>query len=181
MSEDKDTTPPEFRLAPPLTARQAYLAKRNAYAKVYRERHKEAIAARKKAYRTPEMVRSYYARNKEACLASSERWKQANLDKVRVTSRARNLRKKYGLTPEQFDSMLKACDGRCQICKVVLSEITNESVCIDHDHQTGAVRGVICNRCNRMVGLAHDNPAILQQAARYLKKAALSLSPQRTL
>ena len=69
------------------------------------------------------------------------------------------LYKKYGLTPEQVE-MMKI---ECQICK------TTEDLCIDHNHKTGLVRGVLCGKCNRGLGNFNDDTELLYGAVNYLK------------
>ncbi len=68
------------------------------------------------------------------------------------TGRARKykLKYEYGLTEEDFDRMLQDQDNKCLLCP---TEFTNTLMRhIDHDHETGRVRGILCNRCNMMVG-----------------------------
>ena len=60
------------------------------------------------------------------------------------------LKKLYGLTLESFDEMLKAQGGVCAICKQ--TDKTGKFL-VDHDHETGKVRGLLCRRCNHIIGL----------------------------
>lgn len=72
--------------------------------------------------------------------------------------------RKYGLTLDQHAAMLRAQDGRCAIC------LTKPSVdlCIDHDHATGRVRGLLCGRCNKALGGFKDDQDALLRALKYL-------------
>jgi hypothetical protein len=85
--------------------------------------------------------------------------------------------KKFGMTRAAFDELLRSQGGRCVIC------LTDEPGggrhwCVDHDHRccTGptscgmCVRGLLCNRCNRLLGFADDDPALLANAITYLKR-----------
>lgn len=74
------------------------------------------------------------------------------------------IKKAYGLTREQVDLMIEAQDGRCAICAS-----TPDRLHVDHDHVTGRVRGMLCGRCNRALGLMADEPDRLEAAARYLR------------
>jgi len=162
---------------------------RQAYNKAWREANKDRIAARNatpewKAYRaalararrlTPngkadEALRrkNYYAQNREMYLRKTKEWRDANPDRVATSLRKSQLLKRYNLTPDMFNEMLGISDGRCYICGDVLARLTKEFPCIDHCHQTGVIRGILCSRCNRMLGLARDNPEILQNAVKYL-------------
>ena len=62
--------------------------------------------------------------------------------------------------------MLQAQDNKCAICKMVI----NESCHVDHCHDTNIVRGLLCGGCNTGIGMLQDNPDILEEAARYLRK-----------
>lgn len=84
-------------------------------------------------------------------------------------SRRWDLRKKYGITVEQVEAMAKAQDGRCGCCPAVLGE-NGAKVCVDHDHVTRAVRGLLCDPCNKALGLMQDDPARLRAAAEYLER-----------
>lgn len=57
-----------------------------------------------------------------------------------------SLRIRYGLTVEQYDEMVEAQEGRCAICR------RDVKLCVDHDHDTGKVRALLCHRCNILVG-----------------------------
>lgn len=89
----------------------------------------------------------------------------------------RVMRKTYGIEPEQYDQMLIAQNGLCAICgrvEKVLHSSTQKlkALAIDHCHNSGVVRGLLCCNCNRAIGLLQDNPALLRKAARYIERAA---------
>ena len=69
----------------------------------------------------------------------------------------------YGLTVEQYDSMLEGQNFACAICGQVTDLV------IDHDHATGAVRGLLCNDCNKGIGMFRDNTDRMAAAVAYLK------------
>ena len=77
---------------------------------------------------------------------------------------------KYGLLPGIFDIMWEAQGGMCACCGDRLS--AGRGTHVDHDHKTGVVRGLLCRRCNHMIGGARDNPDILTAGAQYLKDVA---------
>lgn len=74
--------------------------------------------------------------------------------------------KKYGLTPEQFQEMLKRQDSKCAICG---NHQQYRQLSIDHCHKTGKVRGLLCTSCNRGIGYFYDSPYRLKNAAKYLE------------
>lgn len=67
------------------------------------------------------------------------------------------------MTIDDLNAMLVTQDGVCAIC------LTAPAVHVDHDHRTGAVRGLLCFRCNAALGQLDDDPLVLRRAARYLE------------
>lgn len=88
-------------------------------------------------------------------------------DVKKVLSR-KHILKSYGLTIEEFESMVKAQNNKCAICGS--SNWGKQSPSIDHDHSTGKVRGLLCNRCNRTLGFVEESIPLLIKMAKYLKK-----------
>ena len=70
-----------------------------------------------------------------------------------------NLKKNYNMTLEEWDAMLASQEGRCGICQKEMSP-----PCVDHCHDTGRTRGMLCQNCNRAIGLMGDNAENLQRA-----------------
>lgn len=64
--------------------------------------------------------------------------------------RIRDLKKRYGITVEQYDLLLKSQKGVCAICGG--NNLDEKRLSVDHDHNTGEVRGLLCNTCNRKLG-----------------------------
>lgn len=85
-----------------------------------------------------------------------------------------HMRKKYGLSPEEFDAWWVVCRGKCMICRqnMRLPTLTRgqalDVVAIDHDHATNEFRGLLCNGCNKGIGLFRENVVALRQAVTYL-------------
>lgn len=77
---------------------------------------------------------------------------------------------KYGITKEQYNTLLLTQDGKCAVCgneNIVNGK--HKMLCVDHNHETGKVRGLLCDNCNRALGQVHDQPDILLKLASYLK------------
>lgn len=83
-----------------------------------------------------------------------------------------HLKRKYGITLSDYDNLLEAQGGVCAICKSFETDKRRGNLSVDHDHETGKIRGLLCNRCNRGIGYLKDNPEILEAAARYLRESA---------
>lgn len=91
-------------------------------------------------------------------------------EKVRYEKgRARTLRM-YGLTLESFDEIRKSQNNSCAICGSSIADRMSKNLCIDHDHQTGEVRGLLCRRCNSGIGQFDDDLEKVKSAVRYLEK-----------
>lgn len=82
------------------------------------------------------------------------------------------LKQTYGLTIEDFDKIFISQDGRCAICGAYQIENAKgyEMLCVDHNHSTGTVRGLLCRKCNAGIGQLKDNIHLLENAISYLKK-----------
>ena len=78
-----------------------------------------------------------------------------------------DLKKKYGITPEDYNVMFSEQDGGCAICGRTDMSNGKTYLAVDHCHETGAVRGLLCNNCNLMLGHSQDDSSILRKAADY--------------
>lgn len=105
--------------------------------------------------------------NKDKLSKRNKEWSGKNKERRRTYARKQTL-KKYGLTPEQFNVMLVSQQNACALCKK-LHEIDGEQFDVDHSHNTGKVRGILCTSCNKGLGLFKDNPALLRDAAIYVE------------
>jgi len=82
--------------------------------------------------------------------------------------RAKNLLTNYGITVEQYDEMLARQDGGCGICGAK-TDSQGRRLHVDHSHETGRVRGLLCDPCNRAIGLMRDDIDRLKMAIKYLE------------
>lgn len=78
-------------------------------------------------------------------------------------------RRVYGIEPEEYDTIVEKQDGKCAGCLVPLEELDPRSIHLDHDHGTGAVRGLLCHDCNISLGYSRDDPSTLRRLADYLE------------
>lgn len=90
---------------------------------------------------------------------------QAKRSRLRPTHFAGELRRRYGISIEQYEATLVAQSGVCAICYQRCR--TGQRLCVDHDHATGAVRGLLCRRCNNGLGYLED-AAWMAAAASFL-------------
>ena len=91
---------------------------------------------------------------------------------VQEFNRDWNLRKRYGITAEDYDEMHEAQGGKCMCCGDEVSDYGRGSrLHVDHCHETGAVRGLLCQRCNLLIGHADECTDRLRSAVEYLEAA----------
>lgn len=141
--------------------------------------HKDAAARRS-------YMAEYNAKNREHLREIHRTWQRENkaklreykqryhakrladdLDAVRAEQRAAWLAHRYGLTPTDHAEMIAAQENRCAVCGDEPAE--GKALHIDHDHESGAVRGLLCGHCNRAIGLFRDDADVIEQAAAYLR------------
>lgn len=118
--------------------------------------------------RRREYTRTYYQRNREKLRAYQKDWRSKHRRATRGEySFKLNLRDRFGLTVEQYNSMLEAQGGVCAICK---RPKRKRRLAVDHDHKTGMIRGLLCSPCNTSLGGFGDNSETLTNAIVYLEK-----------
>ena len=96
--------------------------------------------------------------------------KRHNIDVER--RRVRHNTRLYGLSHEDYLDLLETQGGVCAIChqpETMTYKGSPKSLCVDHDHDTGKVRGLLCAACNFALGKFQDDPARLRAAADYLE------------
>jgi Autographiviridae endonuclease VII len=116
--------------------------------------------------------REWIEANPERAREKDRRVYQHRAERVRQAKLDEHLRRKYGLERADFDRMLAEQRNCCRICGREPNGKTRQSstLHVDHDHATGRVRGLLCGKCNTMVGLAGEDPAVLLAAVKYLRK-----------
>lgn len=172
--------------------------KRRAYSRQYYKRHKAEMARQNRAYRKKhvehlrerrtrwrerqrkhiqEEARRHDHKNREhrrrCARAAYHRRKARDPVAHRRKITAYHLQTKYGITLDDFDAMCCKQNNRCALCHGPMEfggRLRPDRAVIDHDHSTGKVRGLLHSRCNMLLGAARERPALLRQAARYLRK-----------
>jgi hypothetical protein len=110
-------------------------------------------------------------KNKEKWKSYSRKYYYDDVDKYRKLGREQHLRSNYNMTFECYNKMFKNQKGKCAICKTSDSSAgRGDRFYIDHCHETGKVRGLLCHYCNASLGGFRDDIKILKTAIRYLKK-----------
>lgn len=117
----------------------------------------------------------------EDCVAESIRAAQRayyrrNISARQATTRRSRLKRQFGITPEDYDLMLAAQAGGCALCGAIESDsYKDRRFYVDHDHASGAIRGLLCGPCNLGIGQLKDDPCLLRAAAEYIERNRLRL------
>jgi len=113
-------------------------------------------------------VHKYRKVHPDRVKAYKKDWAGRHPDKLREYGRRSRLVqtcKLAGITVEQYERALERSGGFCEICG---KRPEKRRISIDHGHKTGKFRGLICNRCNTILGLSDDSSTILYKCANYL-------------
>jgi hypothetical protein len=118
----------------------------------------------------------YRSTCKECQAAAARKWFADNPQRARANSRKFNLLKTYGITLDDYNALLRKQHGVCAICG---EDEPNEHgrtgkkfrLSVDHCHDSGAIRGLLCQRCNRAIGLLKDDPVLMRRAISYLLRS----------
>lgn len=100
-----------------------------------------------------------------------EYYRKKSVEYYKLTSKESNLRrrcKKRGITVDQYFEMLKTQNNKCEICLNVFN--AKKDCAIDHCHETGKVRSLLCDNCNTMLGLSKESINTLERSIKYLQK-----------
>jgi hypothetical protein len=122
-----------------------------------KEKHKEYVIANKEKLK--EKRKEYYVENKEKIKEYHDTHKEER--------KKSSLKREYNITLEEYNQRLKKQKGSCAICHEKFKSDTHTQV--DHDHKTGKVRGLLCRKCNSILGYSNDEIQILLNAINYLK------------
>jgi len=140
-------------------------------------RRKGRERAAKYRSENPEKFKEAQRRSKDRIKSNPERleklreWQKRYRDKNRKALSDGERRRRFGVTPEMYASLLQSQNGTCAICNkeetaTRLGKV--KALSVDHSHKTGAIRGLLCSDCNTGIGKLKDDPTILQSAIQYL-------------
>lgn len=139
---------------------EAQREKRRAYYLANREAIREKSRARYECNKEPTKARAaaWYRANKQRVRERDDAWKAKNPARARwISRRARWRVLGIEITPEQYADMLRRQRGKCAICGRVLNDqggrVKRDTACVDHCHREKKVRGILCNGCNRALGV----------------------------
>jgi Recombination endonuclease VII len=109
--------------------------------------------------------KKYYRDHRKEFARNREKWERSHPEAVARKIRRSNW-KHAGMDPNEAEKLYNSRKN-CDICGVTVS---GKNKHVDHDHATGKLRGILCNNCNVLIGLAEENPDRLSKATEYLSK-----------
>ena len=117
--------------------------------------------------RRPWSVRNRHGKNHQ-CKACNKEYRKTPEGKL--SRRNVHLKMNYGIDQAKYERMLAAQGGKCAICPATEPGGKWNRWHVDHDHDTGEIRGLLCNGCNIAIGHLRHNPAIMLSAMKYITK-----------
>ncbi len=124
----------------------------------------EQRARGRAAYREQAKDPKYLAQRRRR----SAEWVRENRKKMKRVARKSQLKRSYGLTEQEYEALLKKQDYRCAICRAKNGLVGRGCLAVDHCHDTGKVRGLLCGKCNRGLGFFQHDSKLLRKAIGYL-------------
>jgi len=111
-----------------------------------------------------------YGKRCKNCRREQQRRRiEENPEHYEAIWRRQHLKNRYGITPEDYEVMLKEQKGKCAICDRHGQSPGNKRLLdVDHCHKTGKIRGLLCNRCNQSMGKVKDDIDLLKKFLAYL-------------
>lgn len=111
---------------------------------------------------------NYYLKNKEILLTKSRKWDEDHKERRTEVWRRSNLKIRFGITLEDYNKMFEDQNGCCAICGIHNSKL-KRNLHVDHSHETGKIRGLICHKCNSALGSFNDDTTVVKKAVEYLE------------
>lgn len=119
---------------------------------------------------TNKTTKKYYLNNKEKVRLIGKEYRTKNKTKVKICSKFSTLKRKYGITKEQFNLLINKQNNSCAICKDIFTE--ENYACVDHIEENNKIiiRGLLCDSCNVALGYFKENLKIVKDASLYMEK-----------
>lgn len=155
------------------------LEKAKATQQRYQQNHPDRLKETQRKYgqtdKRKQSFRRYYERNKDEISESGKIRREKQRGDPRHQRRLWNnyLKKQYGITADQYDLLLSIQKGVCAICSMPETTKRNgktKRLAVDHDHATGAIRGLLCAACNTFIGLSQESLETLNNVLLYVEK-----------
>ena len=113
-------------------------------------------------------MRKWRKKNKERYMFQYKEWYKKAKKRKGFKKRQRNnqLKNAFGITLDEYNTMLETQNGACDICK----KPSSRALAVDHCHETDKIRGLLCSNCNIAIGMLQENIERFHSAIDYIKK-----------
>ncbi len=118
----------------------------------------------------------YRTRHRKRLAEKQKEWTKNNPRKATESV----IKAKYGITLDEYEAKLASQDNKCALCGK-FEVIKGRRLAIDHSHETGQIRDLLCSLCNKGLGLFQEDPTILLKAVEYLRKWGIVIVPPETV
>jgi Recombination endonuclease VII len=144
--------------------------------KLYQEFQKDSRAASGLSSKCKECIKEKRQKRKEHDKAYWKKYANKNVEKLKQRDRKYSLKRKFNMTIEEYNTLLKTQNNQCAIvgCKKQRSS-NGKRLAVDHCHKTGKIRGLLCNECNTSLGLLRENTEIILGLIHYLNSKKLEI------
>src|ERR1017187_8444558 len=102
-------------------------------------------------------------------LTKAYKWRKNNRAAFLASARRSNLKRNYGITDIDYQVMLVEQHGHCKACSRTPEQEHHKRLFVDHNHVTKQIRGLLCSRCNSILGYCYENSDTLRTLADYLE------------
>lgn len=153
--------------------------KKEAYDRRWQELNPDKTRAAQAKYEAanPNRHAEYRKKNPTACRDASRRFRERHKSHVQTNLKVYRRLSRYGMSETQYDYLRWVQNGVCAICRKTCS--MSSVLSVDHSHDSGAIRGLLCKLCNSAIGLLRDDPQVVRAAADYLERASPRIDPTR--
>ena len=127
----------------------------------------------------------HYNANKDKINSRKRKYRNDHKDEINAQKRAKydytakkrwSLKYSFGITLSEYNRMFNEQNGQCAICEIHQSNL-EKALAVDHDHVTGKIRGLLCSKCNLLLGQFKDRADILWKSALYINQYAGGVPP----
>ena len=119
-----------------------------------------------------EYSKKWQPKDRDAFLASrrEQKRKRMNTEEGKLQRRKEALKHNYGMSLEEYNTLLESQQGCCAVCGTIEPGHNHRHFCVDHNHETGSVRGLLCHYCNRGLGFLGDSMKRVESLLAYLSR-----------
>ena len=136
--------------------------------KCRKEKTLDCFANNGNGYQYKDGKSRYKAVCRECLNAYTKQWRKDNPQKARRTDHSYRTQKKYGISRDQYEKLMERHQDGCALCGAKTANGKTQHLNVDHNHNTNAVRGLLCTRCNTVLGLVKEDMSLLSRMIQYL-------------